>query len=160
MLPALAHRKKGGRAGLARAGVAAGCGVCGAVVSVGGAGRGGVLPVWAGVRVCCPVCCARCGVSGGGGALDRHRYRARLPLRVGVRWCGGVSCYLVSYYEEVVRMSRGCCKGTEAGEPGAGKRGAGGGLSPAGMAWVPWGPVGAEAPHVGWVRNHGLYFRY
>ena len=52
------------------------------------------------------------------------------------------------------------CLGTEAGEPGAGEWGAGGGLSPAGMAGVPWGPVGAEAPHVGWVRNHGLYFRH
>ena len=51
------------------------------------------------------------------------------------------------------------CMGTEAGEPGAGEWGAGGGLSPAGMAGVPWGPVGAEAPHVGWVRNLGLFFR-
>ena len=50
------------------------------------------------------------------------------------------------------------CSGTEAGEPGAGEWGAGGGLSPAGMAGVPWGPVGAEAPHVGWVRNLGLSF--
>ena len=49
--------------------------------------------------------------------------------------------------------------GTEAGEPGAGEWGAGGGLSPAGMAGVPWGPVGAEAPHVRWVRNLGLFFR-
>ena len=48
----------------------------------------------------------------------------------------------------------------EAGEPGAGEWGAGGGLSPAGMAGVPWGPVGAEAPHVGWVRNLGLFFRH
>ena len=52
------------------------------------------------------------------------------------------------------------CSGTEAGEPGAGEWGAGGGLSPAGMAGVPWGPVGAEAPHVGWVRNLGLSFRH
>ena len=52
------------------------------------------------------------------------------------------------------------CMGTEAGEPGAGEWGAGGGLSPAGMAGVPWGPVGAEAPHVGWVRNLGLFFRH
>ena len=52
------------------------------------------------------------------------------------------------------------CLGTEAGEPGAGEWGAGGGLSPAGMAGVPWGPVGAEAPHVGWVRNLGLFFRH
>ena len=43
---------------------------------------------------------------------------------------------------------------------GVGELGAGGGLSPAGMAGVPWGPVGAEAPHVGWVRNHGLFFRH
>ena len=48
---------------------------------------------------------------------------------------------------------------TEAGEPWAGEWGAGGGLSPAGMAGVPWGPVVAEAPHVGWVRNLGLFFR-
>ena len=81
-------------------------------------------------------------------------------MRAGVRWCGGVSCYLVSYYYEVVRMSRGNCMGFEAGEPGEGMRGAGGGLSPAGMAGVPRGPVGAEAPHVGLVRNHGLYFRH
>ena len=59
----------------------------------------------------------------------------------------------------VVRMSRGNCIGTKAGEPGAGLRGAGGGLSPAGMAGMPWGLVVAEAPHVGCVRNHGLYFR-
>ena len=52
------------------------------------------------------------------------------------------------------------CFGTEAGEPGAGEWGAGGRLSPAGMAGVPWGPVGAEAPHVGWVRNLGLFFRH
>ena len=52
------------------------------------------------------------------------------------------------------------CLGTEAGEPGAGEWGVGGGLSPAGMAGVPWGPVGAEAPHVGWVRNLGLFFRH
>ena len=52
------------------------------------------------------------------------------------------------------------CSGTEAGEPGAGEWGAGGGLSPAGMAGVPWGPVGAEDPHVGWVRNLGLFFRH
>ena len=25
---------------------------------------------------------------------------------------------------------------------------------------MPWDPVVAEAPHVGWVRNHGLYFRH
>ena len=49
--------------------------------------------------------------------------------------------------------------GTEDGEPGAGLRSTGGGLSPAGMAGVPWGPVGAGAPHIGWVQNHGLYFR-
>ena len=73
---------------------------------------------------------------------------------------GGGVLLPVSYYEEVVRMSRGCCTGTEAGEPGAGLRGASGGLSPAGMAWVPWGPVGAEAPHVGRVRNHDLFFRH
>ena len=52
------------------------------------------------------------------------------------------------------------CKGTEAGEPGAGAWGAGGGLSPAWMAGVPWDPVGAEAPHVGRVRNHDLFFRH
>ena len=39
-------------------------------------------------------------------------------------------------------------------------RGAGGELSPAGMAGVPPDPVGAEAPHVGWLRNHGLFFRH
>ena len=100
------------------------------------------------------------GGGGGGGGLDRYRSRAGPPVRAGVRWCGGVSCYLISYYEEVGRMSRGNCNGTEAGVPGAGMRGAGGGLSLAGMAGVPWGPVGAEAPHVGLVRNHGLYFRH
>ena len=52
------------------------------------------------------------------------------------------------------------CLQTEAGEPRAGEWGIGGGLSPDGMAGVPWGPVGAEAPHVGWVRNHGPYFRH
>ena len=52
------------------------------------------------------------------------------------------------------------CTGNESGEPGAGVWGAGGGLSPAGMAGVPWGPVGAEAPHVGRVRNHDLFFRH
>ena len=52
------------------------------------------------------------------------------------------------------------CLGIEAGEPGAGEWGAGGGLSPPGMAGVPWGPVGAEAPRVGWVRNLGLFFRH
>ena len=50
--------------------------------------------------------------------------------------------------------------GTKAGKPGVGIRGAGGGLSPAGMAGVPWDPVGAEAPHIGWVRKHGLCFRH
>ena len=45
-------------------------------------------------------------------------------------------------------MCRGRHRGTEAGKPGDGGWGAGGGLSPAGMAGVPWGPVGAEAPHV------------
>ena len=43
------------------------------------------------------------------------------------------------------------CLGIAAGEPGAEKWGAGGGFFPAGMAAVLWGPVGAEAPHVGWV---------
>ena len=41
-------------------------------------------------------------------------------------------------------MSRRYCTGTEAGEPGAGLRGAGGKSSPAGMTGVPWGPVGAR----------------
>ena len=74
--------------------------------------------------------------------------------------CGGGGCVLlpVSYYEEV--MSVKTAVGNEAGEPGAGGWGTGGGLSPAGMAGVPWGPVGAEAPHVGWVQNHGLFFRH
>ena len=39
-------------------------------------------------------------------------------------------------------MWRGRRRGTEAGEPGDGGWGAGGGLSLAGMAGVPWGPVG------------------
>ena len=38
--------------------------------------------------------------------------------------------------------------------------GAGGGLSPAGMAGVPLDTVGAEAPHIGWVPNHGMYVRH
>ena len=65
-----------------------------------------------------------------------------------------------SYYEEVVRMSRGYCTGPEAGEPGAALRSSGSGLSPAEMAGVPWGPAGAEAPHVGQVQNHDLFFRH
>ena len=52
------------------------------------------------------------------------------------------------------------CTRTEAGEPRAGAWGAGGGLSPALMAGVPWGPAGAEAPHVGGVQNHDLFFRH
>ena len=51
------------------------------------------------------------------------------------------------------------CSGTEAGVPGAGDWGAGGALSPGGMAGVPRGPVVAEAPHVRWVRNLGLFVR-
>ena len=52
------------------------------------------------------------------------------------------------------------CTGTLAGELVAGVWGAGGGLSPAGMAGVPSGPVQAEPPHVGRVRNHDLFFRH
>ena len=49
-------------------------------------------------------------------------------------------------------------EGPEAAKTGVGIQVAGGALSLAGMAGVPWNPVGAEAPHVGWVRNPGLYF--
>ena len=45
-------------------------------------------------------------------------------------------------------MWRGRRRGTEVGKPWGGGWGAGGGLSPAGMGGLPWGPVGAEAPHV------------
>ena len=58
--------RRGGKAGLLRVGVVAGCGICCVVQSVGGdCGGGGVLLAWAGVQVCCPVCYPWCGVSGG-----------------------------------------------------------------------------------------------
>ena len=75
--------------------------------------------------------------------------------------CGGGGCVLlpVPYYEEVMRVKT--ARGLRPESLGRGNGALhGGGLSPAGMAGVPWGPVGAEAPHVGWVRNHGLFFRH
>ena len=145
-------RRGGGLAGLARVGAVAGRGVRREVVTVGGAsgeGRGVAAPL--GWR--CPVRRVR-GV-GRGCSTD-----------IGQSWapgCGGVWGWWVSPATGV--LLRGGdedadCTGTEAGEPGAGVWGAGGGLSPAGMAGVPWGPVGAEAPHVGRVRNHNLCFRH
>ena len=86
VLPAVAQRKKGG----GREGVAAGCGVCCAVLSVGGdggGGEGGLLLVRAGVRACCPVCCARCAVSGGGGRSTDIRSEVGPQC---VLACGGV----------------------------------------------------------------------
>ena len=130
------------------AGAVVGCGVRCAVVSAGGEGwgarvaRGGV----SGRRVGGVGCGSStvCGPESGSGDG-------------GVWWwwvCPATGVLLRGSDEGLD------CLGTEAGEPGAGEWGAGGGLSPAGMAGVPWGPVGAEAPHVGWVRNHGLYFRH
>ena len=89
----------------------------------------------------------RCGVSGVWG--EGARQTSVLSWTPG---CGGVWRWWVSPATGV--LLRGGdedadCTGIEAGEPGAGVWGAGGGLSPAGMAGVPWGPVGAEAPHVG-----------
>ena len=104
-----------------------------------GEGRGAAAP--SGVR--CPVRRVRgCGAR----VLDRRRSRA------GPQGSGGVLRWWVSRATGV--LLRGSDEdvdrtGTEAGEPGAGVWGAGGRLSPAGMAGVPWGPVGAEAPHVG-----------
>ena len=91
------------------------------------------------------------GVPGGG--------RSRAGLWGSVA-CGGGGCVLLpaSYYEEVMRVKTAW--GLRPESLGMGEWGAGGGLSPAGMAGVPWGPVGAEAPHVGWVRNHDLFFRH
>ena len=65
----------------------------------------------------------------------------------GMPW-GGVGVWSATY-SFTTRMWRGRRRGTEAGKPGDGGWGAGSGLSLAGMAGVPWGPVGAEAPHVG-----------
>ena len=76
----------------------------------------------------------------------------------GVPW-GGVGVWLATK-PFTTRMWRGRRRGTEAGTAGDGGWGAGGGLSPAGMAGVPWGPVGAEAPNVGRVQNHDLCFRH
>ena len=89
--------------------------------------------------------------------LDCLRSRARLWGGGGVWrwWVSPATGVLLRGSDEDVD-----CMGTEAGEPGAGAWGAGGGLSPAGMAGVPSGPVGAEAPHVGRVRNHDLCFRH
>ena len=167
VLPAVALRRKGVRPGRSRVVGAAGCGVGGVGVSVGGAGggglefggvttgvgRGGGVPFRAALRGPRPVWCGR-------GGLDRQRSTAGPPVRgrggcqdCGRRvvwWCGGVSYYLAVHYEEVARKSK----------PGEGNRGAGGGLSPAGMAGFPWDPVGAEPPQVGGVRNHGLVFRH
>ena len=72
----------------------------------------------------------------------------------GVTW-GGVGVWPATQ-PFTTRMWRGRRRGTEAGKPGDGGWGAGAGLPPAGMAGVPWGPVGAEAPHVGWVQNHDV----
>ena len=124
VLQALAQRRKGGRAGMSREVEAAGCGVGGVSVSVGGVGGGGarregaVPLVWARVRVCNVMRAARgAACQGGGGALNRQRSRAGPPVRgcggcegcggCVVRRCGGVPCYLVAYYEEVARKMSG-----------------------------------------------------
>ena len=71
-----------------------------------------------------------------------------------VRGCGLLpSLSLRGCGEEDARELRPESLGVAAGALAAG-------LSPAGMAGVPWGPVGAEAPHVGRLRNHDLCFRH
>ena len=142
-------RGGGGLVGPAWAGAVAGCGVRRAVVTAGGEG-------W-GVRL------VRGGVSGAACRGCRVWELDCLRSRAGLWGGGGVWRWWVSPATGV--LLRGSdedvdCMGTEAGEPGAGAWGAGGGLSLAGMAGVPWGPVGAEAPHVGRVRNHNLCFRH
>ena len=175
VLPAVAQRRKGGRPGRSRVVGAAGCGVGGVGVSVGGAsggglecgggttsvGRDGGVPFRAALRGPRAVWCAR----GGGGSKDNGpELGPRCVVGGGVRIVGGVSCGGVGVCPATepftTRKWRGSRGGTEAGKPGEGNRGAGGGLSPAGMTGVPSDPVGAEAPHVGWVRNYALFFRH
>ena len=103
------------------------------------------------------------GVPGGGRSVDGCGRQSWCVVRVGGGWSGwavqswalGVGGVLWRWVRSATGvLLRGSdegedCSGTEAREPGAGEWGAGGGLSPAGMAGVPWSPVGAEAPHVG-----------
>ena len=98
------------------------------------------------------------GVPGGGRSVDgcgRQSWRVmRLEgfggggrLRAGLLGsvaCGGGGCVLlpVSYYEEVMRVTTASGLRPERPEGLGGEWCAGGGLSPAGIAGVPWGPVG------------------
>ena len=151
VLPAVAQSKQGGGVGLAGpswAWAVVGCGARRVVALAGGEGWGARV-VRGGVS---NAACRGCRV------WELNCLQSRAGLLVSVA-CGGGRCVLlpVSNYEEVMRVKtawglRPVSLGREWG--------AGGGLSPAGMAGVPWGPVGAEAPHVAWVRNHGLYFRH
>ena len=119
-------RRGGGAAGLAWVGAIAGHGVRRAVVTAGAEGwgvrlaRGGLSGA----------ACQGCGVR----VLDRLRSRAGPPGSGGVWrwWVSPATGVLLRGSDEDVD-----CSGIEAGEPGAGVRGAGGGLSPAGMAGVP-----------------------